>query len=222
VVPCARPHLIEIVSKGSPATLPTTYPSPAAWTEIFNSACGTPSAKYLGYALFPHGRFDANGLYPTQAAWSRGDHTFWCGIGAKSSPYGPVGATFLSFTGAVRGQSQELTIPIGTCFSAGSSQSFGPPVTCAQPHLAEVTGTATLSGMAQLPATSSAMESAVGGQCAALATQYVGGTLPSGIGSGWFDLSQADWDAGERITSCTVGAYDASDNPIARTGSLRG
>jgi hypothetical protein len=224
VVPCARAHLIEIVSKGSPATLPKTYPSPAAWTQIFDSVCGPPSAKYLGYALFPHGRFDANGLYPTQAAWTQGDRTFWCGIGAKSNPFGPVGTTslFLSFTGAVRGQSQELTIPVGTCFSAGTSQSFGPAVPCSQPHLAEVTGTATLSGVAQRPATSSAMESAVGGQCAALATQYAGGTLLSGTGSGWFDLSQADWDAGERTTSCTVGAYDASDSPIARTGSLRG
>jgi hypothetical protein len=60
------------------------------------------------------------------------------------------------------------------------------------------------------------------GQCAALGTQYAGGALPSGSNWGWLGMSPADWTAGERTVACTVGDFDASGNPVARTGSLRG
>jgi hypothetical protein len=221
VVPCTQPHLLEVVRKATPGTLPDTFPSQAAWGQLLDADCGPPSTTYLGYPLFPNGRFYATGLHPDPTGWSRGDRTLWCGIGARSSQFDPSGMKLVAFTGAVRGQSQELPIAVGTCLSAGTSSAIGPPVPCSESHVAEVTGTATLSGVAQLPTSSSDMASALAAQCAPLATQYGGGALPSGSNWGWLGMSQASWNAGERTVSCTIGDFDTSGNPVARTGSLQ-
>jgi hypothetical protein len=221
VVSCARPHLIEVVSREVLAPeLQTTYPSQSGWGQIFQSVCGPPAAKYLGYALYPDGRFYPSGIYPDLASWALGDHVLWCGISSRPSSFTPVATGTAPFTGVVRGQSQELAIPVGTCLGVGTT--VGLPVPCTQSHLTEITGAASLAGVTDYPATPSAMGGALGDQCTNLAGQYVGGPLPPGIEAGWLQTSQDDWDAGERMVTCTVGAFDSSNNPVPRTGSLRG
>jgi hypothetical protein len=210
VVPCSSPHVIEVVSKEQFTYNGTTYPDIAQWKQIYTATCAGPVTSYLGFAIDPAGRFFANALYPQAQALRAGERTLWCGI-SQSSPVAPFDAYF---SGTVRGQSQQLLYPIGTCFSSVSSTQLSHPVACTAAHSTEVVGTTTLQGLTQLPQGAAAMYSAVGPDCRQLVTQYLGGPLPADREAGWLTLAQSSWNAGERSVQCTVASVDGTGNAL--------
>lgn len=218
VVPCSQPHLIEIVSEANIPASVSGYPDDEEWINLAKVLCARSVTSYLGYRLDPAGRFQIQSIDPTLDGWDQDVRTLWCGIGVGSS-----GGTISNlFTGVVRGQSQEFLYPIGTCLSAISPGGPTSSISCIQPHSLEVAGNGSLASLSQLPQGSSAFSEAVQSQCAVIAAQYVGGALSSKVQWGWLNLSQTNWDAGDRTVQCTVEAVDRSGSPTVSTGSLQG
>ncbi|HEY1651879.1 MAG TPA: septum formation family protein [Acidimicrobiales bacterium] len=216
VVPCTRPHLIEIVSKTHVPASVTRFPDTQGWINLAQILCAQSVRSYLSYALDPAGRFQINSINPTLAGWLQRDRTMWCGIGLGT----PIGAPTVPFTGAVRGQSQELLYPVGTCLNFGGADASSDSVACTQAHAAEVVGNANLASVTQLPQGSTAFAAAVQPQCAALAAQYAGGSLPAGTSWAYLSLAQTSWDAGDRLVQCLIETFGSAGTPSETTGSL--
>jgi hypothetical protein len=227
VVPCSSPHLIEMVEGIQLKAYGrwATYPSLNGWQFLINTECAQPVNAYLGYALNANGRFYLGAIFPLERAWADGQRTLWCGIeertGADPSPV--IGAPS-AFTGTVRGQDQTFLYAVGTCLPVGSTAgTFGQPTSCATPHLVEITGDVDIAGQTQsLPQNPDEWIAAIGQGCRNLAASYYGAPLPNGIEWGYLGIPQSSWDAGGRTVMCTIGQYDANNNPVAETGSLRG
>lgn len=221
-VPCGDPHLVEMTSKVVLTTFSAdaAFPDEAGWQQIDSADCGPPAERYLGYPLDPRGRFFPTSLRPTPLSWNAGDRTIWCGIAALPTA-GPAPSELTPFTGAVRGQDQTLLYSTGTCLALGSPGSLGDPVPCDGVHAVEVVGTVSLAGQTTYPQGEDQWSSAVRPTCSQEAAQYVGGTLPAGVESGWLTFPESSWDAGRRVAQCTVGWYDADGTLTTGSAPLR-
>jgi hypothetical protein len=218
VVPCAQPHLIELASQATVPARVTHFPTAAGWVDVGRAMCAQPDAAFLGRPLDPSGRFGVGWLHPTPEGWAQGDRTIWCGFELTAA-----GPDLLPFRGEVRGQSQELLFAVGSCLTVSAQGQANPaPVPCAQPHSFEITGYANLGSLPQFPQSPAALTDAVQSQCAADAVGYAGRSLPAGVEWGYLDLTQASWNAGDRLAQCTLDAVDGSGSPMVSTGSLRG
>jgi hypothetical protein len=193
-------------------------PDSAKVIDLATILCAQPITSYLGYPLDPAGRFQVGDMSPTPESWDQGDRTLWCGIDLGS----PTEMPSVLFTGAVRGQSQELLYPIGTCLSDLPGGVSTSPVACTQPHSYEIAGNASLASLPQLPQGTVALANAVQSQCDAIAEQYAGGPLPAGVLWNFLDLAQTSWNAGDRVVQCTIGRVSSTFAPTASTGSLKG
>jgi hypothetical protein len=216
VVPCAQSHLIEIVSRAVVPASVSKFPDEVGWDNLAKVLCAQPVRSYLGYALDPDGRFGINSINPLLDAWQQGDRTMWCGIEVTV----PLGDPAAPFTGAVRGQSQQLLYPVGTCLNFAADGGGSSPVACTLPHTDEVVGNASLTSLSQLPQ-GSAYTDALQPQCAALAAQYAGGSLPSGTRWGVLVLTQSNWAAGDRVAQCLIETINGAGTPTQATGSLQ-
>ncbi len=217
VVPCTQDHLIEIVSKATIPTSVSQFPDGQGWINLAQILCAQPVTTYLGYALDPFGRFQISSINPTIESWKQGDRTLWCGIGLG----GAIDAPTVPFTGTVRGQSQQLLNPVGTCLNFDPGNTNSGSVPCTESHAAEVVGNAILAALTQLPQ-GNALGDAVAAQCAPLAARYAGGSLPAGTRWGYLGLAQSSWNAGDRVVQCIIQTIDGTGNPTQSTGSLKG
>jgi hypothetical protein len=216
VVPCTSSHLVEMVGR---AVLPDmTYPSDQQWIQIIDDRCGPMATSYLGHGLDRFGRFSVDALQPRPEDWKLGDRDLWCGIGQHP----PAGVFlppqhFQPFTGAVKGQDQTYLLGTGACLALQP----GEPVPCTGPHAFEVSGTVDLHGQVQRPKTPAEWQAAVGQACDTVGRSYFGGSLPAGVRSGEQEIAESSWGLGRRVVECTVGAYDANNNPVVSPGPLR-
>jgi len=221
-VPCAGPHLIEIVQLVVLSDLTGAYPGPDRWAQLVDQRCTPLAETYLGRRLDPLGRFRASAILPASGAWAQGDRRLWCGIGAvPATPAGTASAPLPEFSGAVKGQDQARVDPVGTCLPATGAGSFGPPVSCAASHAVEITGTVTLEGARAEPQTADQWRAAAGPACDASAAAYVGGTLSGGYAAGWLAIDPISWSLGRRVVECTVGRYDGAGQLVPASRSVR-
>lgn len=219
VVPCDQSHLFEYVTK---VELPDggTFPTEAEWEAIIARNCDAPTTAYLGYPLDEYGKFGVSVIQPTDDSWKMRDRTLNCGIGVRTSrsPLNPQEMT--PFTGSVKGQDQTHLIPVGACYSYTSAESGG-EVPCTEPHGVEIVGHVDISATKTRPQNDDQWYKATAA-CESLAKAYAPSAAKSGFDRGYLYIQPSSWDAGRRVTECTLAKYDASGNPVDVTGSVKG
>ncbi len=216
VVPCTRPHLIEIASDVIQITgFGPTYPGAAALDTYSNKVCPGPDDTFLGDVVDPDGRFAVGGLTPTSNSWATGDNTLWCDIQLTSTT---TTSLLTAFSGDVRGADQTLLAPVGSCQKAGPFII----VACTGPHTVQITGNVNLAEQVfTLPKNDAQWQSIMSQPCGQLARSFLGGAYPAGVRSGWYVIEPTSWDAGRRIAQCTVGQYTPGGTIVTITRSLR-
>jgi hypothetical protein len=205
-VPCADPHIYQAVAgRRFPSRYAAvSYPSAARWAAISRALCRPLDEHFLGYSLDPAGRFFADILFPVRRSWDAGARNVECGLAEKAPRGGSRRPVLLPrFTGSVRGASQALLYPTGTCMRFGKTQVQG-VVPCEQPHSVIITGTAVASEAD--PPKSSAFASAAEPACLAKAAAlfHRSFTGTETVRSLWLPIEPADWAAGERRYNCVL------------------
>jgi len=211
VVPCDEPHLIEITGR-TVAPEAAAFPAETEWNRLIASGeCGRQAREYLGGEIDPYGRFVVNALYPTLQAWNHGDRDMWCGLEASGQAADRDPANGQLFTGAVKGQSQALLWPTGSCLRGqpGTGTVDG-TVPCAAPHLYEIAGTVDAGARFTTPPApdSPLWSSRLSGDCDKVARARFGRALPAGVQTAVFHIDPASWQAGRRTTECAVARFD--------------
>ncbi|HEX9260416.1 MAG TPA: septum formation family protein [Acidimicrobiales bacterium] len=217
VVPCAEPHLIEIVGAAQLSD-PTgsAYPGDSEWVEIYGDKCGGLVQTYLDEPFDPYGRFALAGIQPTRAGWEAGDRELWCGIILA----GPAGEDWASWQGSARDVPQARIRPPGTCLEQDAGAVVEIP--CAESHRYEIVGSVDLSASFSGTAAPSAseQEAVLRPACESVATAYLGKPLRSDLGVATFVVESESWAAGRRAGECALTVL-ADGNPSDSTGSLR-
>jgi hypothetical protein len=219
-VPCATPHIYQAVAG---LRLPSryasiSYPSAARWAAISRALCRPLDEHFLGYSLDPAGRFFADILFPVPRSWDAGARKVECGLAEKTPRQARRQHMLLPrFAGSVRGASQALLYPTGTCLRFGKTQVQG-IVPCGQPHSAIITGTAVAS--AADPPQSSAFAAAAEPVCLSKATALLGRSFTDTetVRSVWLPIEPGDWTAGDRRYNCVVTYLTAAGKWALVTG----
>jgi hypothetical protein len=109
---------------------------------------------------------------------------------------------------------------VGTCLGSPSPGNPGATalVSCASPHLFEVTGYAPVSGVQSEPSAEQ-WQQLIGNACEQTARTYVGGPLQSGYQSSYIAPSAQQWSAGHHVAECTLYKPDSAGHPVPFTGS---
>jgi Septum formation len=143
-------------------------------------------------------------------------------VPSRFEPDVAVDHNLISFTGKVDPKVQYQLAPPGTCLSLTPAERIDTtPVPCAQTHALEVTGAVDLTNRLDHAPTDDELRQAVDGDCAQIATRYLGRPIDPGFASGLLELAPGSWDAGHRATECTLGRYAANGTLIATSGPLR-
>lgn len=223
-VPCAEPHLFEVVgpldlSPAYPRDAP--YPSISQWNDLEARHCGPLVTPYLGHPLDPFGRFAAGTIHPRRPEWETGDRDVVCGLSIRSDAPADTPWLMSTFSGSVRGADQAMTYPPGTCFRNTTDDSQE-QVSCQEPHHAQTVGTITLADTADgAPPSSEALEDLVQAACAPQTAPYLAQHFDGATAQGgWHLIHPESWLAGTRSTSCTVGFIDQAGNEVETTGPL--
>ncbi len=226
VVPCAQPHLIEVVGSATVADS-TTYsadgPTEQQYDALETQLCLPKVVAFLGTSLDPAGRFYAGGISPTPDAWRSGYRTLWCGISANP-PNGVIlpGGQLQSFTGEAKGASQSHLYDAGICVVEASGATPQATVACTSPHNYEITGTATMPAqVTTFPASTDAQRAAVGAACDQVAQTYHGSPVALPLTADWIPMLQSSWNAGQRSVNCAITFFNSSGTLLALSGSAR-
>jgi hypothetical protein len=215
IVPCDAPHLTEMAGDVPMSVVPDHYPTGDEWPGIIHRDCAKVAEALLGAPVDPHGRFLVGALFPSPDSWGHGDRTLRCDIGvAKTAPAAP--GVHPSFTGEVKGQPQELLLPIGTCIDTSPAI-----VPCAAPHQSEVTGNVDLSDRTTtVPKDLAAWNALIGADCLTLATGYLGHPPTPSEGPMWYPIDPTSWALGARTVQCGVAGLSGTTQ-VTITAPLR-
>jgi hypothetical protein len=218
LVDCSKEHLVELVeSERVPASV-RRYPTAAEWDAIETAVCGPVVESYLQAKIDPSGRYAATGIHPTEASWARGVRSLHCGINQRGET---ADDKFIAFTGKVDPARQYQAFAPGTCLPAGDAGRLGRPVPCTQPHVLEITGAVDLTGRIGHAPTNDEMDQTIGADCEQIAAAYLGRPLEDDLWSGWLNIEPESWDAGHRITECTLERYGPDNAPVVLSAPLR-
>jgi len=203
VVDCSVPHLFEVAKDEVRVDRAiSTAPTDEEWHQIIERQCTPLANEYLGGSLDPEGRYTASAIYPLEESWIAGDRTMTCGVQLRGGSFAAGNDDPLApSTGAVRDVDQSWTLPVGTCWRKESDRRGTVP--CDQPYTYEVVGTVDLRGRTSRPSTDAQWQSAIGDHCDDRARETLHHTVADDH-IGWLILSQASWDAGSRLVTCTV------------------
>jgi hypothetical protein len=219
VVECASPHLIELVEPREVGSDFDHYPGRAEWEYVDATLCAPIVEQYLGTRIDPQGSFLAGSFRPTEASWDRGHRRVECGI-IRTDDGGTPGL-LTEFTGRVDGAHQYVALAPGTCLPR-DADGLGPPVPCAQAHVAEISGAVDLTGRIDHAPSGDELDRLVADDCKAQGGAYLGRPVAGDIGNGWFSITQVSWDAGHRVVECTVSRRPGgSAESVEVTGSLK-
>lgn len=199
-VACSKTHLYEhVVTFEIDAQPGAPYP-----TDDFEAYerqyCDKPVLAYLGGPIDPSGNLYVTSLSPLERYWRTGDRTIDCGIGRHTgNPFVANPDKYDEAVGAADQKHQVRLDPIGTCYRK-TAGAYG-TVACSEPHSYEVTGVATVSGVASAPS-NSYYDRTVSPVCARQVRHYLGRGTKAKEVAGWDLLSAASWAAGTRQVQC--------------------
>jgi hypothetical protein len=201
---CDEDHLFESVG---PTTMPqppgAPYPDAATWNRVDLEVCTPLAQAFLGARLDPHGRFGAGHTQPLPSSWDRGERVLTCGLQLRSNTP-PIAAS----RGRIADTDQSVVYPPGTCLGDQVVLS------CDQPHLAEVVGTATLT-TAEFPTDEEWKAMVLTGECARQVTAKLGHPAnPPASYPSLLRLRKESWDAGSRLVPCLVARSEPAIDPI--------
>lgn len=228
VVPCDQPHLLEIGGPFEVADRLGHYPSDEEWSQLDKESCTPFAEQLLGGPLDTAGRMTIGAVVPSEPGWSAGDRTIWCGVGLHNrlalpgedpADFRPGSTTWFPPTsGTLRGQSQALVRPPGTC---ANEDAFAVP--CSEPHTSEITGAVDLTGRTVTPPADgdvAGWSALVGDACRDATIAYLHRQLVPGETNYHYPIPARSWAAGRRIVECAAGRhFGGADQPM--TGSLR-
>jgi Septum formation len=186
VVPCTKPHLVEIAGKVRLSDRLERYPTEPEWDRVFDHDCLPQVQALLRAPLDPYGRFAPGGIRPLADSWRSGDRTVWCGA-VLSHEASRRTNTFVPFTGAVEGTAQTKLDPIGTCLDAS-----GAAVPCTKAHVSEIVGYVDITTPPPGLHDNNAWNALVGDRCTTTARNYVG----HDVSAGWIPIAAASYAAG--------------------------
>ncbi len=212
VVKCTKPHLMEIAGSVKFARR-TSFPTQEQWVTIGSQGeCLAVLERYLGQKFDPAGRFAAGTVHPLADGWAAGLRTVWCTLSPSRRS---DSATVEPMVGGVRGQDQTRLWDVGACVR---SAPFA-VVACTEEHTNEVVGNVTVTGFTDAPSAEQLI-AAIGAECRAVATTYLGGRVPADVGIAALGIAAGSWAAGRRIAQCVVGRVSPG-GWVSMTGSLR-
>jgi hypothetical protein len=226
-VACAQPHLVQAVGA---ALIPddqypggSDYPSPAAWSALADTYCGSLTTAFLGYPLDPHGLFGLAIITPGADHWDEGDRQVTCGLRHTDLAALPGPGAFTAFTGDIRGADQSLVYPTGACLAEDPTGTVLGTVTCADPYQAVAVGSITMPGWpsAMAPPTATQFDDLAAPRCELLARAFLGAAFHDSPAAhtSWLRIAPDSWGAGSRSFTCTVSFTTATGAPRAVTGS---
>ena len=99
VVPCDRPHRMEMVGSLR-LDEETAYPSGFRMGELVAQHCPPLVRAHLGHDLDPAGRYEIGALHPTIDSWRSGDRALWCAVVLRERTP-PPDPDYAEFVGAV-------------------------------------------------------------------------------------------------------------------------
>ncbi|WP_426571651.1 septum formation family protein [Aquihabitans sp. McL0605] len=209
IVPCSKPHVMEITGSTEVRDDGTGYPTAQASDLRVRRPCTAKASALLGQPLEADGRFSLYGLGITPEGWQEGERTYWCGLAEMDGTDG-TGRLAVMRTGDARGASQRLIIPAGTCHSSYHQQVAQPHlaalVPCDQPHGWESIGSAKATAPKGAPYPSTAdLRRQVDARCDALLKAYAPSSAEVHAGkvvATRLGMTVTDWAAGEREFQC--------------------